>query len=53
MDWFFRGDTIIETEEITKEEFVNIVTKGFSDILDYRLMRNQQNREKKDKDLLN
>lgn len=53
VDWFFRGDTIIETEEITKEEFVNIVTKGVSDILDYRLMRNQQNREKKDKDLLN
>ena len=53
VDWFFRGDTIIETEEITKEEFVNIVTKGVSDILDYRLMRNQQNREKNDKDLLN
>ena len=47
VDWFFRGDTTIEMEEITKEEFVNIATKRVNDVLDYRLTRNQQ--KKKDK----
>ena len=39
VDWFLRGNTTIEMEEITKEEFVSIATKGVKDILDYRLMR--------------
>ena len=47
VDWFFRGDTTIEMEEITKEEFVNIATKRVNDVLDYRLTRNQQKREEK------
>ena len=47
VDWFFRGDTTIEMEEITKEEFVNIATKRVNDVLDYRLTRKQQ--KKKDK----
>ena len=47
VDWFFRGDTTIEMEEITKEEFVNIATKRVNDVLDYRLMRNQQKKEEK------
>lgn len=42
VDWFFRGDTTIEMEEITKEEFINIATKGVGDILNYRLMRLEQ-----------
>ena len=47
VDWFFRGDTTIEMEEITKEEFVNIATKRVNDVLDYRLTRNQQKKEEK------
>lgn len=45
VDWFFRGDTTIEMEEITKEEFVNIATKRINDILDYHLMRLEQQKE--------
>ena len=47
VDWFFRGNTTIEMEEITKEEFVNIATKRVNDVLDYRLTRNQQKKEEK------
>ena len=47
VDWFFRGDTTIEMEEITKEEFMNIATKRVNDVLDYRLTRNQQKKEEK------
>ena len=47
VDWFFRGDTTIEMEEITKEEFVNIATKKVNDVLDYRLTRNQQKKKEK------
>ena len=47
VDWFFRGNTTIEMEEITKEEFVNIATKRVNDVLDYRLTRNQQKMEEK------
>ena len=47
VDWFFRGDTTIEMEEITKEEFVNNATKRVNDILDYRLTRNQRKKEDK------
>ena len=47
VDWFFRGDTIIEMEEITKEEFANIATKRVNDVLEYRLTRNQQKKEEK------
>ena len=47
VDWFFRGDTTIEMEEITKEEFVNIATKRVNDVLDYCLTRNQQKKEEK------
>ena len=47
VDWFFRGDTTIEMEEITKEEFVNIATKRVNDVLDYRLTRNQRKKEDK------
>lgn len=46
VEWFFRGDTTIEMEEITKDEFVNIATKRVNDVLDYRLTRNQQKKEK-------
>ena len=46
-DWFFCGDTTIEMEEITKDEFVNIATKRVNDVLDYRLTRNQQKMEEK------
>ncbi len=42
VDWFFRGDTTIEMEEITKEHFVSIATKRANDVLEYRLMRNRQ-----------
>ena len=42
VDWFLRGDTTIEMEEITKEQFINIVTKRANDVLEYRLMRNRQ-----------
>ena len=45
VDWFFRGDTTIEMEEITKEEFVNIATKRINDILDYHLMRLEKQKE--------
>ena len=45
VDWFFRGDTTIEMEEITKEEFVNNATKRINDILDYHLMRLEQQKE--------
>lgn len=45
VDWFFRGDTTIEMEEITKEEFIKIATKGIGDILNYRLMRLEQQKE--------
>ena len=47
VDWFLRGDTTIEMEEITKEEFVNIATKRVNDVLEYRLTRNQQKKEEK------
>ena len=42
VDWFFRGDTTIEMEEITKEHFVSIVTKRANDVLEYCLTRNRQ-----------
>ena len=42
VDWFLRGDTTIEMEEITKEHFVSIATKRANDVLEYRLMRNRQ-----------
>lgn len=42
VDWFLRGDTTIEMEEITKEHFVSIVTKRANDVLEYRLMLNRQ-----------
>lgn len=45
VDWFFRGDTTIEMEEITKEEFVNNATKRINDILDYHLIRLEQQKE--------
>ena len=45
VDWFFRGDTTIEMEEITKEEFIEKSTKGLVGILDYRLMRLEQKKE--------
>ena len=39
VDRFLLGNTTIEMEEITKEEFVHIATKSVSEILDYRLIR--------------
>lgn len=42
VDWFFRGDTTIKMEEITKDEFVEISTKSLKGILEYRLKRLEQ-----------
>lgn len=53
VDWFFRGDTTIEMKEITKEEFINIATKGVGDILNYRLMRLEQRKSQISSALLN
>lgn len=47
VDWFFRGDTTIEMEEITKEHFLHIATERVNNVLDYRLTRNQQKKEDK------